>query len=162
MLLLRLFAVTVLSVISITLCQQPTVPASFYPTLPRAKRQLGQEPALRKFAVRRGSRVYTEIKRRRSSIIAEEGVNVNIDCFPWLDYLTSTKWEVKWVLQRRNESGASESIYNRVLFSSLLWSYPCSNLVQCISYGTCKLVNCQHFKKITCAKCIHLHSVQGD
>ena len=109
MLLLRWFAVTVLSlIISLALCQQPTVPVRFYLALPAPVKQFRQDPSLRSYAIRRGLRIYTEIRRKQSSIVAEEGVNVNIDCFPWLRGYTLS-WEVQWVLQRRNESGDSES-----------------------------------------------------
>ena len=108
MLLLRLFAVTVLSLISLALCQQPTVPVRYYSARPAPARQLRQDPSLRRVAIRRGLRIYTEIRGKQLSIVAEEGVNVNIDCFPWLRGSTLS-WEVQWVLQRRNESGDSES-----------------------------------------------------
>ena len=109
MLLLRLFAVIVLSLISLALCQQPTVPVRFYSALRAPDEQLKQLPSLRRVAIKRGLRIYTEIRRKQSSIVAEEGVNVNIDCFPCIRGYTLS-WEVQWVLQRRNESGDSEFI----------------------------------------------------
>ena len=109
MLLPQSFAVIVLSLISLTLCQQPTVPVIFYPALPEnTAKPLGQHPRLREFAVRRGSRIYTEIKIGQSVIIAEEGVNVNIDCLPLLG--DDPTRDIRWFLQRRNESGDSKSI----------------------------------------------------
>ena len=109
MLLLRLFAVIVVSLISLALCKQVTVDLI---------EQLGQDPSLKADAIKSGQRVDVEIMNPQSAIVAEEGVTVNIDCLPWFGNWSSndTSWQIKWVLQRRNESGDSKTLETRTMY----------------------------------------------
>ena len=107
MLLLQLFAVIVLSLVSLALCQM------HYQGLPQNKLLLGQDPSLKKFSDRakRGSSIYTEIMGEGSTVLVEENVNVNIDCLPWFENQSSTDVrQISWVLQCRNENGDSKPL----------------------------------------------------
>ena len=104
MLLLRLFAVIVLSLVSLALCQ------THYQGLPQDT-LLGQDPSLKVFSDRakRGSSIYTEIVGEGSTVMVEENVNVNMDCLPWFENQSSTDVrQISWVLQRRDENGDSK------------------------------------------------------
>lgn len=91
-------------------CAQHDGPVREYPAITGRPEEhnlvLAQDPALREFAAARNERIVVRIDNPHSTVIVEEGVNVNMDCLPWLrrfrGFLGGT---IQWLVQPRDENG---------------------------------------------------------
>jgi len=64
---------------------------------------LGQHPALRELAAKRFQRIHVQMEGPQSTVIAEQDVNVNIDCLPWYNQFPGG--DVQWFKQMRDQDG---------------------------------------------------------
>lgn len=77
-----------------------------YPAITGAEERaldLSQNPELRALAATRNERIFIEIDGPQSTVIVEEGVNANMDCFPWLSRFPGGT--VQWLKRQRDENG---------------------------------------------------------
>lgn len=88
-----------------------TGPVRRYPAITGAQEralELDQNPELRALAASSNERVFIEIDGPQSTAIVEEGVNTNMDCFPWLSRFPGGT--VQWLMRQRDENGLSISM----------------------------------------------------
>ena len=89
-------------------CGQLTGPVRLYQAFTGAEaeqlsEELYQNPELREFAATRNERIFVRMEDSESVVIVEEGVNVNMDCSPWLSRFPGGT--IQWLFQQRDGYG---------------------------------------------------------
>ena len=62
-----------------------------------------QNPELLRYAARKWERILVRMESPDSVVVAEEGVNVNLDCHPWLSRFPGGT--IQWFMRPRDTNG---------------------------------------------------------